>query len=269
MDTNSNESGENIHKNTNTQPIQINATAEEQGRNNVTVNIIMYKDIPPNQTQSEEHRNEELQQQVVIESKSIITIENRLTEFRKKQEEKFTKIKEPHVSPNSIENLHKWDRNTTLIVGDSMLSGIEERTIPKRDRKVKVKNFPGATIDDMHDYIKPVLKKCPDNILHVGNNNTVNGPFKKVLDKLLRLKKFIEHTLPGSNVVISNLITRTVNGKASLTVIKTNEHLHGLQMDVIDNGNITSNELNKGGLHLNPRGLAINFISRINKFLTT
>ena len=142
MDTNSNESGENIHKNTNTQPIQINATAEEQGRNNVTVNIIMYKDIPPNQTQSEEHRNEELQQQVVIESKSIITIENRLTEFRKKQEEKFTKIKEPHVSPNSIENLHKWDRNTTLIVGDSMLSGIEEKRISKRDRKVNVKKLP-------------------------------------------------------------------------------------------------------------------------------
>ena len=61
-------------------------------------------------------------------------------------------------------------------------------------------------------------------------------------------------------------------GKASLTVIKTNEHLHGLQMDLIDNGNITSNELNKGGLHLNPRGLgklAINFIRGIKKFATT
>ena len=91
-----------------------------------------------------------------------------------------------------------------------------------------------------------------------------------VPDKLLTLKKFIEHTLPESNVFIRNLITRTDNGKASLTVIKTNEHLHGLQMDVIDNGNITSNELNKGGLHLNPRGLgklAINFIRRIKKFV--
>ena len=79
-----------------------------------------------------------------------------------------------------------------------------------------------------------------------------------VIDKLLNLKKFTEHTLQESN-----LITRTDNGKASLTVIKTNEHLHGLQMDIIENGNITSNELNKGGLHLNPRGLgklAINFI---------
>ena len=35
-----------------------------------------------------------------------------------------------------------------------------------------------------------------------------------VLDKLLNLKKFIEHTLPASNAVISNLITRTDDGKA-------------------------------------------------------
>ena len=99
MQANSNESGKNIHKNTNTQLIQINATTEEQGRNNLTVDDIMYKDIPLNQTQSEEHRKEELQQHQVIENKSIITIENQLTEFRKKQQEKFIKIKNPHVSP--------------------------------------------------------------------------------------------------------------------------------------------------------------------------
>ena len=159
MDANSNESGENIHKNTNTQPIQMNATAEEQSRNNITVDDITYKYIPLNQTQSEEHRDTELQWHQVIENRSIITIENQLTKFRKKQQEKFTKIYKPHVSPKSNENLHRWDRNTTLIVSDdSMLSGIEERRISKRDRKIKLKNFPGATIDDMYDYIKPLLK---------------------------------------------------------------------------------------------------------------
>ena len=72
----------------------------------------------------------------------------------------------------------------------------------------------------MYDYIKPLLRKCPDNIiLHVGTNNTVNEPSKMVLDKLLNLKKFIEHTLSECNVVISNLITWTDNGKPSLTVM--------------------------------------------------
>ena len=154
-----------------------------------------------------------------------------------------------------------------------MLSGIEERRISKRDRKVKLKKFPGATIDDMYDYIKPLLK----NVLIIYHTlgliaRLMNEPSKTVLNKLLNLKKFIDNTLPESNVVIFSLITRTDNGKAFLTVIKTNKQLHGLQMDIIDNGNITSNELNEGGLHLNPRGsgkLAINFISRIKKIVTT
>ena len=106
----------------------------------------------------------------------------------------------------------------------------------------------------------------------MGTNNTVNESSKVVLGKLLDLKKFIENTLPESNVIISDLITRADNGKTSLAVSKTNEHLHGFQMDIIDNRNITSNQLNKAGLHLNPRGLgklAINFIRRIKKFATT
>ena len=84
------------------------------------------------------------------------------------------------------ENLQKWSKDINLIVDDSMLPGIDKRRISKRDRKVKIKNFPGATIDDMYDYVKPLLKKCPDNIiLHVGTNNTVNESSKEVLGKLL------------------------------------------------------------------------------------
>ena len=261
MHRNSNEPGNNFYKTTNAQTVQINATAGErrfqtQNRNNLIVENNAYKDIKLSQTQSEGFQNEEKQQHRDIENRSTITIENQLIEFRQKQQEKFKQINKHHISLNSNENLQKWSRNATLIVGDSMLSGIDERKISKKDRKVKLKNFSGATIDDMCNYIKPLLKKCPDNIiLHVGNNNTANESSKVVLGKFLDLNKFIENTLPDSNVIISNLITRTDNGKASLTVIKTNEYLHGLQMDIMDNGNITSNELNKGGLHLNPRGL--------------
>ena len=60
-----------------------------------------------NQTQSEEHQNEELQQHQVIENTSIITIENQLTEFREKLQEKSTKIKKPNLSAKSNESFHK------------------------------------------------------------------------------------------------------------------------------------------------------------------
>ena len=90
--------------------------------------------------------------------------------------------------------------------------------------------------------------------------------------KLVDLKKFIEKTLLESKVIIPNLITRTDNGKASSTVIKLNEHIHRFLMETIGNGNISSNKVNKGGLHLIPRGLGkftINFIGKIKKIATT
>ena len=105
MHTNSNKSDENIYKNTNAHPTQINGTAEEQGNENLTVEDNTYKDISRNQTQCEEHRNKELQQNPDIGNRSIITIENQLTEFRKKHQEKFTQIKKPHILPNYNEKL--------------------------------------------------------------------------------------------------------------------------------------------------------------------
>ena len=113
-----------------------------------------------------------------------------------------------------------------------------------------MKSFPGATIEDMYDYIKPLLKKCPKNIiLHIGTNNTVNDTSRIVLDKLLSLKAFIEKALPASNVCISNLILRAENVKASLTVNNANQHLSTLQLDIIYNSNISNTGLSRGGLH--------------------
>ena len=58
----------------------------------------------------------------------------------------------------------------------------------------------------------------------------VDEPIRVAIGELLDLKSFIEKTLWESNINNSNLITRTDNGKASLTVIKRNEHLHGLKL---------------------------------------
>ena len=52
----------------------------------------------------------------------------------------------------------------------------------------------------------------------------VDKPIRVALGKLLDLKSFTEKTLQESNINNSNLITQIDNGKASLTVIKRNEH---------------------------------------------
>ena len=91
-----------------------------------------------------------------------------------------------------------------------------------------MKFFPGATIEDMYDYLKPLLKKCPKSIiLHIGTKNTVNDTSRIVLDKILSLKAFIEKALPDCNVFIPNLSLRTDNAKGSLKLItSTNIYQH-------------------------------------------
>ena len=67
------------------------------------------------------------------------------------------------MSPYSNGNLQKWSRNTTPIVGYSVLFGIEEKSrISKKYLKVKVKNFSGATINDIYTQLyQATIKKIP------------------------------------------------------------------------------------------------------------
>ena len=82
--------------------------------------------------------------------------------------EKRKKIKEAldKLSNNNLINRARyrvqdqpfpWPKGTTLVVGDSMIQGIEENKLKRY--KAKIRSFPGSTIDDLYDYIKPLLKK--------------------------------------------------------------------------------------------------------------
>ena len=89
-----------------------------------------------------------------------------------------------------------------------MILGINEKRSSKK-YPVKVCPFPGASANDMHHYLRPLLQKCPDTvILHVGTNNCVNESSRIVLDKILNLKTFIQNSLPQCKVIISNVINR-------------------------------------------------------------
>ena len=165
-----------------------------------------------------------------------------------------------------VSSIRQWKRGTTLIVGDSMLAGIEQKRI-SGNRKVKVRIFPGATTHDMCDYLKPLLKKNPDNIvLHIGTKNSVNETSRDIVNGILSLKNFSEKLRPKCKIIVSNIIYRSDNGKASLTVKNVNDHLDALNIDVVDNRNIGGNCLINSGLHPNSTGygkLAINFIKKM------
>ena len=59
---------------------------------------------------------------------------------------------------------HAW--NLFLIVGNSILTGIDEKR-PSRNNEVVRGDFRGATIDDLKYHLVPLLKKT-------GTHNTAN-----------------------------------------------------------------------------------------------
>ena len=159
-----------------------------------------------------------------------------------------------------------WKRGTTLIVGDSMLYGLDE----SRLKTCKVRIYPGASIEDMHYNLIPLLRKKPTTIIvHAGANNCVNDNSTQIIEKLLRLKEFILQRLPNCKVIFSSLVYRFDDAKAQLTTLMTNKNFKNLGEDIIDNSNIGTKHLGRIGLHMTPYGtsrLAMNII-RVLKML--
>ena len=76
------------------------------------------------------------------------------------------------------------EKETVVISGDSLVKNIFGSTIGKQDPRhyYVVKGFPGATVSDMEDYVKPITRKSPDKvILHVGTNDLKNSSLFMVI----------------------------------------------------------------------------------------
>ena len=89
-----------------------------------------------------------------------------------------------------------------------------------------VKYFPGATVGDMSDYIKPVLRRKPDTvILHVGTNITTNKEASEIVNDIDKLCQEAKEIDPNVEIILSELINREDNAKAKTTVQDVNRLL--------------------------------------------
>ena len=94
--------------------------------------------------------------------------------------------------PKETNNNSLWPSGTCVIVGDSMVNGIDEKRLSKKHGNVKVFHFSGARIEEINQYIAPIIKKQPDYlILHARTNDATTNKSKKTVDDLLILKSNI------------------------------------------------------------------------------
>ena len=95
------------------------------------------------------------------------------------------------------------------IAGDSILKNLQGHKM-SRSAKVKVSCFPGCTTRDMHDHIKPLLRRSPDEIiLHVGTNSLGSTDSPACADGIIDIGRSIKNNYPDTKVTLSTLLART------------------------------------------------------------
>ena len=141
-------------------------------------------------------------------------------------------------------------RNDIYVVGDSLLYDIDEHRLNTKNSTVRVHCFPGASLEDMIDFVKPIARKKPTHpIIHWGTNNLPSTELSESPQKIKTLLSLVKSISQDTFVMFSGIITRVdSNGKYIDKVVKVMDVLEKLSVEVIDNWNIKS--LGKGNAKL-------------------
>ena len=102
-----------------------------------------------------------------------------------------------------------FKKKVTVIAGDSIIKHLQGWRLSDTNNHVVVKSFSGATIEDMEDYLKPVIRKEPESIvLHIGTNDLNKLSPKQVADSITNLGIQINEESPNTTI-ISSILLRT------------------------------------------------------------
>ena len=153
-------------------------------------------------------------------------------------------------------------KETVVIAGDSIVKNIigPKMSADDPDHYYIVKPFPGATVSDMEDFVKPLTRRSPDKmILHVGTNDLRNNSSPKIIaDSIVNIVTQIKEDSPGTAVGISAILVRNDNNELAAKATQTNNILKGYcsrnRIPFLSNSNMNASHLNMRGLHLNRHG---------------
>ena len=119
---------------------------------------------------------------------------------------------QPKRAPLRNEQDNIQQKTKVTIAGDSMLNHIEGSRLSNKKRSTKVPTFPGATTEDMIDFIRPLAFRNPDYlIIHAGTNDLINFSTKDSLVNYKDIVDTIRKINPNIKVIISSVIQRYDN----------------------------------------------------------
>ena len=156
-------------------------------------------------------------------------------------------------------------KRKVIVVGDSLLNGINERGLSK-DFNVKVNNIPGGTSETVLDKVEELVKCKPSSlIVHAGTNDLTKG--RNVLNNVKKIVKEVKRISPNTKIAFSSITIRKDKKGTNNNVVETNARLKNYcsqkKLDYIENTNIKEEHVGVKKLHLNKRRnslLAANFL---------
>ncbi|XP_029204880.2 uncharacterized protein LOC114968825 [Acropora millepora] len=162
--------------------------------------------------------------------------------------ESTRKCQETQTQPNS--------KKKVMIAGDSILKHLQGHKF-SRNSRVKVSSFPGCTTEDMHDFITPLLRKNPHEIiLHVGTKSlrSCDTP-RACADEIIDLPTMVSRESPAK-IALSSLVCRSDDEALAYKIAEVNTILKDCctrkSWGFIDHSTLfPSNQLIRSGLHLN------------------
>lgn len=123
---------------------------------------------------------------------------------------------------------------TYLVTSDSMLNYIDKISM-SRKFNLNVWSFPGVKIDDKYHYLILLLDKKPNYmILHVDTNNAVDINGSEVVQKLLKLKEFVNGKTPDCKIVLSRPIKKNDETNETEIIDKVVMQLQELNIDILN-----------------------------------
>ena len=137
-----------------------------------------------------------------------------------------------------------------MVIDDSIVKYLRSDEFSLSDKSISIMKHLGF-LDDMVDYVKPVVRKKPDTLtIHVGKNDLKNGVNMRKVRNCLAFILNLDKT-ENFQTGFSSIICRTdkdINNEIKETNIKMKNYCPDKKFTFVDNDNINESCLNNSKL---------------------
>ena len=173
----------------------------------------------------------------------------------------------PSAPPPPPASPRKFTKKQVLLTGDSLLNNVDEQKM-RRDAFVRVRNHPGATMQDMIDHVRAHTRHVSHDaaIILAGandvsiNNMDSNKPKLMTEDHLTTLIRELKQQLPnGAPITICQMLVRDDSAKAASDAKELNAKFKMIaqreQVEFLETKQFKKEHLGKKGLHPSASGV--------------